>query len=282
MFQKIIITLLSTYIRGLFVLDKQRSIALIFKLFSKPSKGKYQFKTVSSELVGFQYNKENIESNQIPYYSYTKPENKAAVLLIHGWNSNANRWQALLPYLKSLKLNIYIIEAPGHGSHSSQYFSVPAYAKDIYLLHKNYHFNYMLAHSIGGTALFYAVYLYEMNSIKKIVSLGAPSDMRILIDNFYQILKLPKNIQSSFNEFLEQKFNINIDEFSVSNFTKNIQIPVFLSHDQQDSIVMFSEAKKINQSLKTSETFWLNQGNHSMHNVELYQKIQDFLKNSTS
>ena len=273
MLQNLIITLLSWYIRGLFFLNKSASLTLVYKFFSTPNKGKYKFKNLPKSLTHFSFK----YIGHTPLFYSENPKANRSVLLIHGWNSNAARWAPLIDYINSDDFNIYLLEAPGHGCHKLQAFSIPAYAADIIKLNKLYHFNVMIGHSIGGTALFYALHQSEFNQLNKIISLGAPSDLRIMIDNFYDILKLSKNIRQAFDQNLEHQFQIQINDFCVPNFTKNIQIPVFLSHAKQDKVVLIEEAYKIYENLNNPTAFWLQNADHSMHQEALYSKINAFL-----
>lgn len=279
MIQTLIITLFNLLIRGLFFLKKDWGLRLIFKLYSTPNKGKYKKHKQSEILNNFQFEHHLLDGFQIPLYKQIKSNEYQNVLLIHGWNSNAQRWQKLISFLDKQPLNIFVIEAPGHGCHSNQYFSIPAYANDINHLNSKFKFNFMIGHSIGATAMFYALHKFDKLYIEKVVSLGAPSDIRIMIDNFYKILKLNNNIRTAFDNFLEERFKITINEFNVTNFVKDINIPILLSHDKNDDVVAFSEAKKIEKTLINKTNLWLKNGDHSMHDEQLYKEINYFLMN---
>ena len=215
--------------------------------------------------------------NESPFESYYWEGNENVILLIHGWESNTSRWEKLLPYLKKTGSTIVAIDAPAHGLSAGKEFNVPTYAAFIDVAVQKFQPNFLIGHSIGGAACVYYQHKYQNNNLKKMVLLGAPSDLKTLITNYVALLSLNnKMVQLLENHFL-QKFKFKFDDFSGQIFGKSLRIEGLIAHDVDDTIVAFDEGKKIASAWKNA-TFIETKGlGHSMHDDELYQKITRFL-----
>jgi predicted alpha/beta hydrolase family esterase len=91
------------------------------------------------------------------------------------------------------------------------------------------------------------------------------------------MLSLNNNIRNAFHDYITERFQINISEFSGKNFIQNTKLQGIIAHDIHDKIVQYSEAEKLASSWKNA-TFISTTGlGHSLHDVELNQKISIFL-----
>jgi esterase/lipase len=245
--------------------------------FSKPSKGNYKNLQKPTFLKEAKLDLEFLKDHQIPLYQWGKGTHK--VLLVHGWNSNAARWQPLIQKLFDHNFEVYALEAPAHGMSSEKYFSVPKYEQFIHKVYEKVQPNYMIGHSIGATAVLYWCHLHPNHQLHKVGLLGAPSDMRVLLDNYYQILQASPKMRQAFDAFIEEKFEVMINQFTGASFAEKLSIPVFQAHDTLDEVVSFAEAEKIYQQIMNNTQFYLtNSSGHSMHSNEMYYELINFLK----
>jgi predicted alpha/beta hydrolase family esterase len=137
--------------------------------------------------------------------------------------------------------------------------------------------NSLIGHSIGGVASIYYQHHYA-HPLKKMVLLGSPSDFKILLSNYVTMLSLKKSIHEALVHYTKDRFNIVIEDFSGQEFLKHSSLEGIIAHDVEDSVVNFSEAKKLAATWKKS-TFIETKGfGHSLHDADLYQKISIFLK----
>jgi pimeloyl-ACP methyl ester carboxylesterase len=246
-----------------------------YQLFSQPRKGRlYQtnlpktLQNVTQET--FQYNNENFQT-------YIWQGNQDIILLVHGWESNASRWKKLLPYLKPLGKTIIAIDAPAHGLSDGKEFNAPKYAECLHVLIQKYQPKIIIGHSIGGAAIAFYLNKYQNPEIEKIVLLGAPSDFKILSDNFVKLLSLNDKIKAQLEDYYFQKFNIHIDDFSGHKFAKNFSQKAFIAHDIEDKVVLIDEGRKYAKTWKNAIYIETKGLGHSMHDTDLYQKIIDFI-----
>lgn len=273
--QNILVKSIGAYINLLSYIAPNKSFGIAYKFFSEPRKGKIKVDKIPKTLQKAYQQAYSFKEHQIQ--TYTWKGNEETILLLHGWESNASRWKKLLPYLKKTGKTIIAIDAPAHGLSSGKEFNVPLYAEFMNQVVIKFNPQIVIGHSIGGNAIAYFQSLYKHN-FEKIILLGAPSDFKIILENYFKILGLNSKIQQQFLLYIKSRFNIVIEDFSAANFLKENKLPGIIAHDIDDSVVRFEEGKKIAQSWKTARFIETKALGHSLHDTNLYQTISDFLE----
>lgn len=254
-------------------LDKAKSKA--YQLFSQPRKGRIKKDKIPKTLQNVTY--ETFQYENEKFQTYTWHGNEEIILLVHGWESNASRWKKLLNHLKPLGKTIIAIDGPAHGLSEGKEFNAPKYAEYINVLSQKYQPKIIIGHSIGGGAISFYLNKYKNPAIEKVILLGAPSDFKILSDNFVTLLSLNKKIKQQLEKLYQEKFNIAITDFSGHKFAENFTQKAFIAHDTEDKVVLIDEGRKYASTWKNAiyvETTGLG---HSLHDDDLYQKIIAFI-----
>lgn len=266
---------LGIYINLLSFWNREKASVLAYQLFSNPRVGRLTKENLPQVLKDAVTETVHLNSNH--FQTYTWKGSDTVTLLVHGWESNASRWEKFLPYLIKSGNTIIAVDAPAHGLSGGKEFNVPQYAAFIDVLIRTHKPKHIIGHSIGGTASMYYQHHYANHNLEKMVLLGAPSDFRILIENYVKILSLNQVISNFLMNRSKEKFRIDIEDFSGVKFLKNSRLQGIIAHDVGDTVVSFTEAKKLAASWKHAtfiETVGLG---HSLHDDELYQKIMQFL-----
>lgn len=273
--QKIIAKSIGGYINLVSHIAPKKSMQLSYKFFSEPRKGKINPTSIPNTLLKTILHEHTINGKK--FHSYHWQGNEDVILLVHGWESNASRWKKIIPHLKKTGRTIIAMDAPAHGLNNDKEFNVVLYSEFINVIVQKYNPNIVIGHSIGGNALAYYQKYYS-NKIKKMVLLGAPSDFKVIMKNYFEILGLNNKVQEQFQSYVEDRFNINVDEFSTSKFLEDSSILGMLVHDQEDFIVLLEEGKKISKSWTTAKYIETRGLGHSMHDANLYDKIVKFIE----
>lgn len=263
------------YINLLSYWNAKRATKLAYKLFSSPREGKLIHGNLPPVLQDAVTESVHIGENY--FQTYRWEGNEEITLLVHGWESNASRWEKLLPYLKASGQTIIAIDAPAHGLSGGTEFNVPQYAAFIDVLVKKFQPKSIVGHSIGGIASAYYQHHYS-NKLEKMVLLGAPSDFGILLSNYVKLLSLNNKIHQSLVAYTKTRFNIEVVDFSGQKFLETATLKGMIVHDPEDSVVAFSEAKKLADTWKSARFIETKGLGHSLHDDELYQEIIRFLK----
>ncbi|MGK4569194.1 alpha/beta hydrolase [Flavobacterium sp. 3HN19-14] len=258
------------YLNLLVFVLPEKAFELAFKLFSNPRAGRLSPENLPPILHGNQT--ETLFYNDQHFPAYKWNGNDKTVLLVHGWESNASRWEQLIPHLQKSGYTIIAIDAPAHGLASGAEFSVPAYAEFINVAVEKFKPKYLIGHSIGGAACVYFQSQYQHPSLEKMILLGAPSDLKTLIANFGLILSLNSKMVSSLENHFMEKLQFKIEEFSGKHFGKKLKLKGMIAHDIDDNVVAFEEGRKIAGSWENSVFVETKGLGHSMHDAELYRK----------
>jgi len=271
----IIVKSVGQYINLLLFVNPKKALQLSYTLFSNPRIGRLSKENLPTILQDT--HKETFQHNEHHFQTYTWKGNDTKILLVHGWESNSARWEKTLAHLQKSGSTIIAIDAPAHGQSSGLEFNVPRYAEFINKAVRKFEPDIIIGHSIGGSACLYHQYLFPETSIQKMVILGAPSDLKTLIDNYIQMLSLNPKIYPLLEKHYLGNFSSNFDSFSAATLAKQIKIEGIIAHDTTDTVVAFEEGKKIAQNWEKSHFITTNNLGHSMHDDELYQEIYRFL-----
>ena len=273
--QKALAKSIGAYINLLSYIAPQKSHALAYKLFSEPRDGKLNPKKLPKTLLKSVQESHTFNNHQ--FQTYTWKGNDDIILLIHGWESNASRWKKLISRLKKTGKTIIAIDGPAHGLSSGKEFNVPKYAEFIDQVVQKYNPKIAIGHSLGGNALAYFQQHYNHN-FEKMILLGAPSDFKVILNNYIKMLSLNQRVHKSLIDYIKKRFNVTIEDFSASKFLENSTISGIIAHDIDDKIVLYEEGQKIAESWKTAEFITTNGLGHSMHDEYLYQSIFTFIE----
>ncbi len=267
---------LGFYINFLSFINIKKATALTYTIFSNPRKGKISNNDLPSivKLATI----EKLNYNEHEFQAYIWKGNDKVILLAHGWESNVGRWKKSLIPLKKAGFTIIAIDAPAHGFSSGKEFNAPLYAEFINIAVNKFNPFAIMAHSIGGAASIYFQYKYQNINIEKMIILGAPSELKIMIDNFMNMLSLNKKVRKNLDDLILTKFNIRLKNFNMHDFVKQINLKGLVIHDINDKIVQFTEGRKIANNWKTATFIETKKLGHSLHDEKLYDKIVDFLK----
>ena len=150
-----------------------------------------------------------------------------------------SRWENLLHHLKEYGSTIFAIDGPAHGLSSGKGCSIPNYAEYINIAVTKFEPKYLIGHSIGGKACLYYQSLYQNSGIKKMVVLGSPSEFKIILQNYINLLSLNSKISKELENYYLNHFKLKIDEFSSQRFASKLNTKGLIAHDYDYIVVLF-------------------------------------------
>jgi len=276
---------IGVYLNLMSYINLENAKSKAYQLFTQPRKGQLNKEDLPKILRTATIETFEYDNEKFPAYIWnpdkSKPhgtkDHQETILLVHGWESNASRWKKLLHHLKPLGKTIIAIDGPAHGLSEGNEFGTPKYAEFINLVAQKYQPKTLIGHSIGGAAISFYLNKYKNTSVEKVIMLGAPSEFRIVSDNFVKMLSLNDRIKFRLEDHFVKKFQIGLDDFSGHKFARNFSQKVLIAHDKEDDVVLIEEGRKYAQSWKDAIFIETSGLGHSMHDTELYQKITDFI-----
>lgn len=251
---------------------------MAYRLFTKPQKGRL-YKNHLPQLFQESFTEKIIDKDTfIQYYIWKGGEN--IVLLLHGWESNATRWELLIQKLKQRSFTIIALDAPAHGLSHGTEFNIIKYAEFIDVLAQKYNPQYIIGHSMGGITMLYYLSHFSHHSIRKAMALGTPNKLKTMLDNFITLLGINKKVTRLLYTYFQEHKNIIVENFSSKVFASHIQLKGTIIHDVYDSIVSFSDGQQIAQAWKQAQFIKTEGFGHSLQNEQVYQYIFNFLTDS--
>ena len=263
------------YINSLSYLAPSKAFQLAYIFFSNPRAGRLQEEILPKILDDS--DRETLHLNGHTIQTYRWSGNGTVILLMHGWESNSSRWQKLLPLLLKTGNTIVALDAPAHGLSDGKEFNVPLYASFAEMVVKKYEPQHIIGHSMGGITAIYHQHQYGNPLLQKMVLLGAPSDFSIILHNYLKLLSLNNKIKNAFYQYTKERFQIDIDNFSGQAFLKTSPVQGLIIHDNDDTVVLFEEAKKLASAWKSAKLISTKGLGHSLHDEEVNQRIVAFL-----
>ncbi|NUY80980.1 alpha/beta hydrolase [Flavobacterium sp. MAH-1] len=262
------------YVNLLSFLLPKKGKEVVYYFFSKPRDGKLRHDALPELLA--KTHRETISLNGDTIQTYTWKGNGAVILLAHGWDSNSWRWEKLLPFLQASGSTIVALDAPDHGL-SQGSFSLPKYAAFINAAAEKFKPDYLIGHSIGGSASLYYQHLYQNPKLRKLVMLGSPAELNPIIDNYDGLLGLTRKSRELLNQYFMEHFNFHPDNYTARIFGKTLNLDGLVAHDTEDDVVRFTEMEKISDAWSKAKVIKTSGLGHSMHGDELYGEVARFL-----
>lgn len=264
------------YINSMHYLNARFASETAYTLFSSPRDG--VLKTLPTFLGSGAMHKLHFEHHTIQTYEWKG--DRETVLLIHGWESNANRWQGVIHYLKKHNYHIIALDAPGQGLSTGKELTPVLYSEFVNVVSNHFKPDFVIGHSLGGMTLFYYMSKYRPSHVKKIMALGAPNRFLRITENYKKLIALSEKSYKGFLKEFPKRFSIDPAEFNSSLFINNIKVPIGIIHDENDKIVPYTDALEITEKHPGIPVFTTHNLGHSLYDDSVNEQIVYFLENN--
>lgn len=246
-----------------------------FHLFSKVRKGRVQPQQ-AAYLDRAKLAVEAVSGHQVQSYHW--PGKKPTVLLVHGWESNTYRWRNLIQKLREADFDILAFDAPAHGYSSGAHLNAPLYEETVRHMVDKYGPSYLVGHSMGGMTIVYNQYKNPNPLVKKMVTIGAPSEFHEIMEHFQQLLKFNDRVWQHLDQYIQGRFGFGIQDFSAAKFSSTLDKKGLIFHDRLDPITPYHASVQLHGSWKGSTLISTEGLGHSMHQDQVNDQIVSFLE----
>ncbi|EPR70132.1 putative hydrolase [Winogradskyella psychrotolerans RS-3] len=243
-------------------------------LFASPRKGRYndeQKRIIDSAFY------EEINYNNLDIATYRWVGKGKTVLLAHGWESNASRWEYILKDLRSQDYNIIALDAPAHGRSDSKQFNAILYSEFINVVANKFQPDVLIGHSVGGMSCVFYMHKYQLPSIKKMILLGAPAHFTGVFDRYKSMMGFNNKVSNGLDNIIIERFGQPVAYFSAANFTESIKVKGLIIHDKKDRIIPYEDAQLIANRYKNAELISTTGFGHGLKDISLTPQIIEFI-----
>lgn len=216
-------------------------------------------------------------NKEIILYQYGNSPKKA--LLVHGWSGRGTQLAKIADMLLTLGYCTYSFDAPAHGKAPGKTTNMTEFIECVLFINKKYGpFQVGLGHSLGGMTL--------LNSVKrglplqKLITIASGDKVVDIIDDFIKKIGLKPEIALKLKAHFDRKMGSDINLLSASFASKNVEIPVLVVHDEDDTDVPVSAGKEIQKNLKNAELLITKKLGHRkiLGNEAVLKCIEGFIK----
>ena len=271
----IILFLIRKYLNLITFFNFKKGGQKAFEVFSKPRKGQLneeqkKYLALSKQEVLY------FEDTAIQTYFWAGE--KPPVLLLHGWESNAARWQSLISLLKKNKYSIVALDAPAHGASGNPFFNPILYAYMVHEVVKKHRPTAIVGHSVGGYTTVFYLSNFEHPSVSKVVLMAALSDNSVVFDYYLSYIKVNQRVRNAFYDYVTTNLGGSPKELTGANFAKQFSEKALIIHDKGDELIPFSDGEKIHSAWDNSVFIPTEGFGHRLRDKQVDGFILDFME----
>jgi len=247
---------------------------MALNLFSRPRRIKLKELQKDFLMTAFI---EDVEYENLSIMTYRWLGKKDTILLAHGWESNSFRWKPLIEKLKALDYNVVALDAPAHGRSSGKIFNAILYSECINVVAKKFNAKIIIGHSVGGMAAAFFQHKYQLQSLEKLILIGAPSNFVGVFSRYVKMMSYNNRVSKTMNNLIFERFNNKPDYFNSARLSESITAKGLIIHDELDQIIPFTDAKDYESFYKNSTLITTKGYGHGMKSDEVHNHIIDFV-----
>ncbi|WP_296382309.1 alpha/beta hydrolase [Winogradskyella sp.] len=243
-------------------------------LFASPRKGRYsedQRRIIDSAYF------EEITYDNLSIATYRWVGENKTILLAHGWESNASRWDYILQALKAQDYNIIALDAPAHGRSGGKQFNAVLYSEFINVVIEKFQPEVIIGHSVGGMASVFSVHNHELSSVKKMILLGAPAHFTGVFTRYKTMMGYNNRISNGLDNIVLERFGKPVAYFSAAAFAEYIEAQGLIIHDKKDKIIPYEDAQLFANRYKNSQLISTTGFGHGLKDSSLTPRIIEFI-----
>ncbi|MCH4823333.1 alpha/beta hydrolase [Gramella lutea] len=215
-------------------------------------------------------------NREIITYEYGNGVKK--VLLVHGWSGRGTQLAKIAEALNEEGFKCYSFDAPAHGKLEGKMSMMPFFIESIHHMDELYGpFDVVIGHSLGGMSSLRAI--RNGLDVKKLVIIGTANNISEITRHFAQNMKMNDKVAKKMKNYLDKKFNEDMDILSGGESAKYVSTPTLVIHDEEDVDVKVNSAHEIHSELENSELMITKGLGHRriLGNKEVINKITTFI-----
>lgn len=189
-----------------------------------------------------------------------------AVVVLHGWGSNASLMLPLAPHLHAAGFHTFFLDARNHGkSEHDSFSSLPRFAEDLdtaarWLRDRSDVTSVgVIGHSVGaGAAILSASREDGFEAVVSVSSFAHPAEMMRS-----QMSAIPKPVLELLLKTMQRVIGYQFDDFAPRHRIGFVRAPLMLVHGDADKIVPIESLRQLEAAHPGAEVLVVGGGTHS-------------------
>lgn len=175
------------------------------------------------------------DGERVPFLCH-KVGRGPAVLLVHGWQSQAADLASVAQRIASMGYTVWLPDLPGHGHAGGKRLSVPLAGEAVQEVARHAGpFAAVVSHSYGGAALVHA--LAAGLSAERVVLVSPPTHYGQFLRQVAAGVGLPGTLMPAVMAEMKRMTGVDPDEVDMHKQVLHLKQPALLIHSTDDTIV---------------------------------------------
>jgi pimeloyl-ACP methyl ester carboxylesterase len=232
-----------------------------FKLFCTPINKKLRDREIA---VINTAKSDNIKFEDTFIKKYTWGNGEKTALLVHGWESNAGSLGAFVKLLNNNNYKVIAFDCPAHGQSGGKQTTLFRNSDAALLICNQIgHIDLAITHSFGSVVLMNAILQNKNISLKKLIMITTPNELKKAFEDFYKLLLVNKKVQQKIEQKVEKMYHVKINDMAASSLCHKIHLDhVMIIHDPKDKVIPYHNAETVAKNLKNCQLIAMENAGH--------------------
>jgi len=239
--QKIILAYFRIKIRAIQLFSSSAAAKEAYRIFCSPFQadpGNLARVFAGAQKSDFLWNGLNISGYCV------NPAGNKKLLLLHGFNSNCNKFSHYVAPAVEKGYCVFAFDAPAHGYSDGKRINGMDYARFIISLSGKFgSFQSFISHSFGGLAVCLALEQMNIPANTKLVLIAPATETTSAVNDAFKKLGINSTrVRDQFNRLILSIAGHPVSWFSVRRAIKNFKADVLWIHDYDDQVTPIKDA----------------------------------------
>lgn len=245
--------LIKFFVKTLSLISKDLAFRFVNGLYYKPQKAKMKSKMSPTYSAAA---KESIayKEEKVEILKWNGQPGKT-VLLVHGWGGRGINYYRMIEALSEKGFNVVTFDFVAHGNSTGKSTNLPEMSSVLYAIVNHLkNVDTIVAHSLGASALCYAMTNGSQKLCDNIILISMPSQLEELTLDFVKTIGSDGSMADRMNDHIKNRFGKSFQDFSVlNNDIEGRYERALIIHDSKDKVVQYHNAIATKDALKNAK-----------------------------